>query len=171
MNTTAVHFWEAMAHLRWAVIALQQADRHLSGQEHSLELALTGRILPEVEISMIDIIAPGPWPKPASPHAAASDRPEGSALLAEARRLTLEELLPLLPEQRRYEARMVANAMAIAGRELIAFGPSASQTKALAAAIRAGKHDGDQALRNRLAAVVLARLAISNPKALPSSSR
>ena len=66
---------------------------------------------------------------------------------------------------------MVANAMAIAGRELIAFGPSASQTKALAAAIRTGKHDGDPVLRDRLAAFVLARLAISNPKALPSSSR
>jgi aminoglycoside phosphotransferase (APT) family kinase protein len=168
VNAKAVHFWEAMAHLRWAIIALQQADRHLSGQERSLELALTGRILPEVELAMIDLIAPGPWPKPASPHAAASDRPEGSALLAEARRLTLEELLPLLPEQRRYEARMVANAMAIAGRELIAFSPSPSQTKALAAAIRAGKHDADPMLRDRLAAVVLARLAISNPKALPA---
>ena len=157
-----------MAHLRWAIIALQQADRHISGEERSLELALTGRVLPEVELAMIDIIAPGPWPKPASLYSAASDQPEGSVLLAEARRLTIEELLPILPEERRYEARMVANAMAIASRELVAFRPSASEMKALAAAIRAGSYDADLALRDRLAAVVLARLAINNPKALPT---
>jgi hypothetical protein len=38
-----------MAHVRWAIIALQQAQRHLSGSEPSLELALTGRIVAELE--------------------------------------------------------------------------------------------------------------------------
>lgn len=42
-------FWQVMAHLRWAVVALQQARRHLSGQQRSLELALTGRMVPELE--------------------------------------------------------------------------------------------------------------------------
>ena len=42
-------YWQVMAHLRWAIIALQQADRHLSGQQTSLELALTGRMLPDLE--------------------------------------------------------------------------------------------------------------------------
>jgi aminoglycoside phosphotransferase (APT) family kinase protein len=169
VDAKAVYFWEAMAHLRWAVIALQQADRHVSGQERSLELALTGRVLAEVELALIDLIAPGPWPKPAPLPAAASEQPEGSVLLAEARRLTIEELLPLLPEERRYDGRMIANAMAIAGRELSALRPPAPELKALAAAIRAGKHDMDATLRDRLAAEVVARLAISNPKALPSS--
>lgn len=45
------------------------------------------------------------------------DRPDGTALLEEARRTLLEVLLPLLPSERRYDALMVANAMAIAGRE------------------------------------------------------
>jgi aminoglycoside phosphotransferase (APT) family kinase protein len=169
VDPTVVHFWEIMAHLRWAIIALQQADRHILGQERSLELALTGRVLAEVELGAIDLIAPGPWPKPASLPAAASELPEGSVLLAEARRMTIEELLPLLPEERRYDARMVANAMAIAGRELSALRPPAPELKLLATAIRAGKHDDDKALRDRLAADVLARLAISNPKALPNT--
>jgi aminoglycoside phosphotransferase (APT) family kinase protein len=169
IDAKAVHYWEAMAHLRWAVIALQQADRHISGQERSLELALTGRVLAEVELAAIDLIAPGPWPKPAPPAAAAAEQPEGSVLLAEARRVAIEELLPLLPEARRYEARMIANAMAIVGRELTALRPSAPEWKSLAAAIRAGKHDADATLRDRLAADVLARLAVSNPRALPDS--
>jgi aminoglycoside phosphotransferase (APT) family kinase protein len=44
-----IHYWEVMAHLNWAVIALQQAERHLSGEQSSLLLALTGHIVPELE--------------------------------------------------------------------------------------------------------------------------
>lgn len=44
-----VPYWEVMAHLNWAIIALQQAQRHASGEEVSLSLALTGAIVPELE--------------------------------------------------------------------------------------------------------------------------
>jgi hypothetical protein len=154
-----------MAHLRWAIIALQQADRHISGQQRSLELALTGRILPELELTIIDLVAPGPWPTPAE--VLRPDQPDGAMLLAEARRLLSEELLPQLPEARRYEWRMIANAMAIAGREMTARAPAQGDEKGLAAGIRRGRYDNDAGLRDRLAADVLARLAISNPKVLP----
>jgi aminoglycoside phosphotransferase (APT) family kinase protein len=46
-------FWQVMATLRWAVIAQQQAQRHLSGEEPSLELALTGRLVPELELDIL----------------------------------------------------------------------------------------------------------------------
>ena len=46
------------------------------------------------------------------------DRPDGTELLRQARATLLEDLLPGLPEDRRYEALMVASAMAIAAREL-----------------------------------------------------
>lgn len=49
-------YWRVMATLRWAIIALLQAERHLSGEQHSLELALTGRMLPEIELDLIDEI-------------------------------------------------------------------------------------------------------------------
>ncbi len=49
----AVAYWEAAACMRWAVIAIQQADRHISGTEPSLELALTGRMLPEIEMDLL----------------------------------------------------------------------------------------------------------------------
>lgn len=48
------------------------------------------------------------------------DRPPGPALLDTARRLLLDELLPLLPHDRRLDVLMIANAMAIAGREATA---------------------------------------------------
>jgi aminoglycoside phosphotransferase (APT) family kinase protein len=49
----AVRLWEIMAHIRWAVVALQQGARHLSGAEPSLEHALTGRIAPELELAVM----------------------------------------------------------------------------------------------------------------------
>ena len=51
-----VKFWEVMAHMRWAIIALQQAERHSSGREPSLELALTGRIADELELETLRLI-------------------------------------------------------------------------------------------------------------------
>lgn len=48
-----VSYWEVMALVRWAVIALQQAQRHLSGEQPSLELALTGRMLPQMEYDLL----------------------------------------------------------------------------------------------------------------------
>ncbi|MDH4559093.1 phosphotransferase family protein [Pseudomonas sp. BN417] len=48
-SSEELRFWQLLAHLRWAVVALQQAQRHLSGQQRSLELALTGCMVPELE--------------------------------------------------------------------------------------------------------------------------
>jgi aminoglycoside phosphotransferase (APT) family kinase protein len=42
-------YWQALAHVRWAIIALEQAERRRSGAESSLELALTAHIVPELE--------------------------------------------------------------------------------------------------------------------------
>ena len=52
----SVHYWEVMAHLRWGVIAVQQCDRHLSGKLPSLELALTGRLVAEMELEILALI-------------------------------------------------------------------------------------------------------------------
>lgn len=48
-----IPYWEIMAAVRWAVIALQQGERHLSGGEDSLELVLTGLRAPEMELDAL----------------------------------------------------------------------------------------------------------------------
>jgi aminoglycoside phosphotransferase (APT) family kinase protein len=53
VDDAQVRFWEIAAAIRWAVIALSQAQRHLSGAEPSLELALTGHIVPELELDVM----------------------------------------------------------------------------------------------------------------------
>jgi aminoglycoside phosphotransferase (APT) family kinase protein len=53
-------YWQVMAHLRWAVIALQQAERHRSGAERSLELALTAHVVPELELEILTLTRSNP---------------------------------------------------------------------------------------------------------------
>jgi aminoglycoside phosphotransferase (APT) family kinase protein len=53
IDPARIAFWETSAYLRWAAIAWQQAERHTSGAEPSLELALTGRMLPEILADML----------------------------------------------------------------------------------------------------------------------
>lgn len=48
-------YWQVMAHVRWAVIVLQQVERHLSGTEPSLELALTGHIIGQLELEILNL--------------------------------------------------------------------------------------------------------------------
>jgi len=56
VSRTDLDYWQVMAHLRWAIIALQQAQRHMGGGERSLELALTGRIVHELEYEVLQLI-------------------------------------------------------------------------------------------------------------------
>ena len=55
VDAQALRYWQVMAHLRWAVIALQQRERHRSGVEPSLELALTGHILSDLELEILEL--------------------------------------------------------------------------------------------------------------------
>jgi aminoglycoside phosphotransferase (APT) family kinase protein len=51
-----VAYWEALGNFRWAVGCMAQADRHLSGQAVSVELASLGRRTAEVELELLDLI-------------------------------------------------------------------------------------------------------------------
>jgi len=125
-----------------------------------------------------------------------SDIPDATELLAIARSTLLEKLLPSVPEELRYDALMIANAMAIAAREHAA-GDTAMHAEVvrlsallkkqcepraganlksarsdlnrrLAAHIRAGRFDDRDraALLDHLAQTAADELAVSNPRAL-----
>lgn len=118
--------------------------------------------------------------------------PSGAELLRVARQTLLEELLPRLPQENHYAARMCANAMAIAARELEGAGgdPAAEVARVrrllpewepagdieaqageanarLAAAVRAGRFEAPQeeaALFDHLRKTTEERLAVSAPR-------
>ena len=113
-----------------------------------------------------------------------SERPHDAGLLLIARSLLREEVLPTVAPARRYEVAMIANAMAIAAREmaegnrireaeraaLAAFYAApgaelAALRRRLCADLRARTlaPAAEQRLRSMLAAAVAGRLAISNP--------
>lgn len=91
-------------------------------------------------------------------------------LLAIARATLLERVLPGLSGDARFQALMIANALAIAERALAAPPVAARDDRALCAAIRAGAHDDDRALAAQLLAEVEARCRVSAPKALTAPS-
>lgn len=123
------------------------------------------------------------------------NQPEAADLLAIARDALTRQILPKLPESERYTALMIANAMAIARREIEAddaplraelsrlreLCPDAPRdvpvselratvarcNRRLAQDIRAGRHDSEPAaLLEHLRRTTEEKLAISNPKAL-----
>ena len=125
-----------------------------------------------------------------------NDRPDARNLLETARKTFMAEILPTLPAGSRYAALMIANAMAIAEREIAAGAaplnaeaerlrallpgsdeapPGASLHKVLEGynrrlieAIRAGGFDGAKrpVLLAHLRQTTEAKLAVSNPKLL-----
>lgn len=53
VDDARVRYWEAVAPIRWAIVALQQGERHASGREPSLDLALTGLRAIECEYDLL----------------------------------------------------------------------------------------------------------------------
>lgn len=56
VDDARVRWWELAAHIRWASIAVDQAERHISGVERSLELALTGHMVPGLEWEILRMV-------------------------------------------------------------------------------------------------------------------
>ena len=56
LDRTAMHWWLVLSTLRWGVICRYQAERHLSGQTRSVELAAIGRRVCETEFDLLTLL-------------------------------------------------------------------------------------------------------------------
>lgn len=56
IDRVAFHWWLVLATLRWGVICRYQAERHLSGQNRSVELAAIGRRVCETEWDLLTLL-------------------------------------------------------------------------------------------------------------------
>ncbi len=56
VDPARVYYWEVLGNVRWALGALGQARRHLSGLEPSIELASLGRVAAEMELETLNLI-------------------------------------------------------------------------------------------------------------------
>ena len=59
ISTEDLFYWEVLGNVRWAIGSLNQAKRHLSGQERSVELAILGRLAAEVEYEILFLLERG----------------------------------------------------------------------------------------------------------------
>jgi hypothetical protein len=107
-----LNFWQRYAHLRWAIIAAQQGERAVSGDNEALELLLTGAMV----ASILEPILGHYWgdiPKltlqPPGPVESELDR-----LLSEAGLHLKAHLASGLSGPQRYSALMSANAIRLA---------------------------------------------------------
>ena len=57
-----VFYWEVLANIRWAIIALQQSDRYLIGGARDLATAIIGRRASECELELLMLLDPASGP-------------------------------------------------------------------------------------------------------------
>jgi aminoglycoside phosphotransferase (APT) family kinase protein len=178
-------WWELYGTVYWGLICRRQAERHLSGTEPSVELAVLGRRVCEQEydillalgyagpLAVTDVLESEPAP-PVPPH----DRPTGPELLRAVREFLTAEVGAADPRLR-FHARVAANALRIAEREAL-LGPEHARRHAerlaalgcdgdaaLCAAIRDGSLDhrfGD--VGDAVRAATVDKLTVANPRHL-----
>jgi aminoglycoside phosphotransferase (APT) family kinase protein len=152
-----LRWWEILGTLRWGVICMAQAQAHLSGAHRSVELAAIGRRVCEQEWDLLLLLAPDeaaraaaarPRPDGAGrPAPAPHGRPTASELLEAVREFLTDQVMPGTSGQLAFHARVAANVLGIAGREL-ELGPVPPPGSDLAS----------------LARHVAAKLAVANPR-------
>lgn len=178
----AVRWWQLYGTTRWAVGCRAQAERHLSGQTRSVELAAIGRRVCEQEhdiLLLLDLPAPPQVDRPPAP--APSDlhgRPSVRELVEAVEEFLRTEVMPRSEPGLAFHARVAANVLGIVGRELDdpaadaehreALGAlGAGDRAALADGIRTGRLDpGDPEVRRVVRDEVTARLRVANPRYL-----
>jgi aminoglycoside phosphotransferase (APT) family kinase protein len=56
IGAAELDWWEILGNVKWAVGALRQARRHLTGEDRSVEYAVLGRLAAEMEYELLDLI-------------------------------------------------------------------------------------------------------------------
>ncbi len=56
IGVDALYWWEVLGNAKWAIGALTQCRRHLTGQDRSVEYAVLGRLAAEMEYELLDLI-------------------------------------------------------------------------------------------------------------------
>ena len=190
----AVRWWQIYGTARWAVGCRGMAERHLSGQTPSVELAAIGRRVCEQEHDLLLALGlpaeagppapgpPAPGPPAPGPPAPGSDlhgHPTAAELVAAVSMFLREDVMAATEGRLNFLARVAANVLDGVERELL-FGPeqerrhrerlaafAQADQAGLAAAIRAGVLDAeDPALLAAVRAAATERLIVANPRYL-----
>lgn len=190
----AVRWWQVYGTARWAVGCRAMAERHLSGETPSVELAAIGRRVCEQEHDVLLALGvPAGATEPAGstqdagttgpaepePGSDLHGHPTAAELVAAVAMFLRDDVMAATEGRTNFLARVAANALDGVGREL-AYGPEQERRHrerlaafaqddqaGLAAAIRAGVLAADDpALLAAVRAAVTDRLVVANPRYL-----
>lgn len=186
VDRVAFHWWLVLATLRWGVICRFQAERHLSGQHRSVELATIGRRVCETEWDLLNLLAPaddarraaarggGGQSGPGAAMTGAYGRPRAAELVAAVAEFLETDVRAATDGQVKFHSHVAANALRIVERELLddseaesraaLAGLGVADEDQLAAAIRSGEMDDRAAdVTACLRTLVRRRLAVAHP--------
>lgn len=134
VDREAVRFWEIFGSFWWAVGCLSMAASYRDGSETSVERPAIGRRSSECQIDCVNLIIPGRArkPQPALQTLSTTELPRSDELLKGVRDFLRNEASSALDGRNQFLARVAANSVDIALRELT-FGADAAgwETQAL----------------------------------------
>ncbi|MDP3494923.1 MAG: phosphotransferase family protein [Hyphomonadaceae bacterium] len=140
VDRDAVRFWEIFGSFWWAVGCLSMAASYRDGSETSVERPAIGRRSSECQIDCVNLIIPGAVrkPQPALQTLSTTELPRSDELLKGVRDFLRNEASAGLEGRNQFLARVAANSVDIALRELT-FGADAAgwETQALRALLGA----------------------------------
>lgn len=155
VDRAAVRFWELFGSFWWAVSTLSMGQSFRDGSEKSLERPVIGRRSSECQIDCVNMLIPGPVDTPETVQRSLSgtDLPRTDELLAGVRDFLKGEAAPALNGRNQFLARVAANSIDIALRDL-ALGPEASRRESEALEQILGAAGALQELREKLCVAI-----------------
>lgn len=159
-----VRFWEVFGSFWWAVGCLTMAEVYRTGVDRTVERLVIGRRSSECQWDCLQLLLPGPDERPGAPDPSpATGPPSAEELIAAVAEFLRGHVAPNGDPRTAYLAKVAANALDIARRQLVASDETNGR-----AALCAGLRSGDIALdapglEAYLRASVTAQLAIDQP--------
>lgn len=182
VDPQVVRWWEVLGTLKWGIMCIIQARKHLDHLSRSIELAAIGRRVCENEHDLLLLLEPDaldaaiarPLPPPAA-EARLHGRPTAAELLEAVREWVDDEVRQASAGAIGFQSRVAANVLAMLMRENL-HGPTMeaehaerlrtlgiADEHAFAAGIRSGSLSGDLVIR-ALAESVVDKLRVANPR-------
>lgn len=110
-------FWQRLAHVRWGIIAAQQAERVVFGDPESVELLITGAMTASIVKPVVEHYL-GETQSPCLLPEVSAELRGVDQWLAETSLLLKNQLAPGLSSSTKYQALMAANALRLARARL-----------------------------------------------------
>ncbi len=165
VSEVEVRFWEVFGSFWWSVITLQMANAWRLGETPSLERPVIGRRSSEAQMDCVNLLIPGPYTVPdfSRPITEGTQLPMPAELLEGVATFLKEEVAGQLTDHRGFLARVAANSLGIAQRELQAGSELASAELARLQLLLNSEEDDLDRLRQALVSRLREGMPLDTP--------